>query len=102
MNWYVFSTVEEDADESVSTCGSYDEAVKEAQAKHQTERRPKRIKAGWYRISHMANPGRYRENASYIVSYNKMIAYGFGRLLTSVRSMKRPNLDGLIVKSRRA
>lgn len=88
MNWYVFSTVDEAADESFVACGSYREAVIEAQCKHDTQNRPVRTSAGFYTI-------RGEHHSSYIVADNEMQTQGFEYLLTSERQMKRPNTDGI-------
>jgi hypothetical protein len=82
MNWYVFSTVPEDDDESLSVFGSYAEAVFEAQCRHDTKSRPKRSGAGLYMVSG-------EQYSSYVANRVGMLRSGFGHLLTAEREMPR-------------
>jgi hypothetical protein len=82
MNWYVFSTVPEDADETLEVFNSYAKATLDAQCTHCTESRPKRVAKGMYKVSG-------ENHSSWVVSRKAMRENGFENLVTSVRDMKR-------------
>lgn len=88
MNWYVFSTEPEDADESLIACGSYREAVFEAQCRHDTQNRPERGAEGFYTL-------RGDNHSSHIATEKAMNQQGFANLLNAERRMKRTNLNGV-------
>lgn len=84
MNWYVFSTVPEDAEETLEVCGSYAEAVFLAQCAHDTTARPTRSGGGIYTLRNPQS-GRGR----YIATAKTMKQQGFGHLLTAENEMPR-------------
>lgn len=86
MNWYVFSTRPEDAEETFEVCGSYIEAVFLAQSAHDTQERPKRRTKGFYELRNSKSEHGY---GRYIANYKGMAAQGFASLVTSVRHMPR-------------
>ena len=82
MNWYVFSTAPEDADETLEVFNSYTKAVFDAQCTHDTQNRPKRICKGLYQVSG-------DRCSSWVASRKAMRDNGFESLVTSERDMKR-------------
>lgn len=83
MNWYVFSTIPEDADESLAVFGSFQAATLEAQCRHDTTRKPVRKGPGLYRV-------RGDMYSSYIAHSKGMRANGFEHLLTPEREQLHP------------
>lgn len=80
MNWYIFSTRDEQQRATLEIAISYRRAVDVAQEEVGSgmDERPKRVFEGMYKIRN-SSPDNYR--ARYIVREDAMSRYGFGHLL---------------------